>query len=277
MISSLLVALDESPYSTAAVDLAIDWGRRFDCLVVGIGVVDEPTIRGPSQQDRLAPSFRGAYQQMMGEAAHRVDRILAKFVLRCTEARVSHKILEDVGEPLEQILIESQRYDVIMVGQKSYFHFETSNRACDTVYRLLHASPRPVVVVPRDYESGDGVLAAYDGSVQSARALQAFAGSGLAELGPMHVACVHPVAAVEAAATAERAIEYLRFQEIAAQRHALVDGSCTSTEIIAQARRCDAGLIVMGAYGRPAVVEFFLGSVTRNMLEKTRVPLFLYH
>jgi nucleotide-binding universal stress UspA family protein len=34
---------------------------------------------------------------------------------------------------------------------------------------------------------------------------------------------------------------------------------------------------VMGAYGQPALREFFLGSVTRRMLTECPVPLFLFH
>ena len=47
--------------------------------------------------------------------------------------------------------------------------------------------------------------------------------------------------------------------------------------ILEQVRRLKAGLLVMGAYGQPALREFFLGSVTRKVLEESPVPLFLYH
>jgi nucleotide-binding universal stress UspA family protein len=33
----------------------------------------------------------------------------------------------------------------------------------------------------------------------------------------------------------------------------------------------------MGAYGQPVLREFFLGSTTRTMLEKSPVPTLLYH
>ena len=37
------------------------------------------------------------------------------------------------------------------------------------------------------------------------------------------------------------------------------------------------GLLVMGAYGQPGIREFFLGSMTRTLLEKGTVPMFLFH
>jgi nucleotide-binding universal stress UspA family protein len=38
-----------------------------------------------------------------------------------------------------------------------------------------------------------------------------------------------------------------------------------------------AGLLVIGAYGRPRLSEFILGGVTRTVLQKMRCPVFLSH
>ena len=47
--------------------------------------------------------------------------------------------------------------------------------------------------------------------------------------------------------------------------------------ILEQIGRLNAGLLVMGAYGQPVLREFFLGSVTRTLLQETPVPLLLFH
>ena len=39
----------------------------------------------------------------------------------------------------------------------------------------------------------------------------------------------------------------------------------------------EAGLIVMGAYGRSPLREFFGTSLTRTILTESPVPLFVYH
>jgi nucleotide-binding universal stress UspA family protein len=36
-------------------------------------------------------------------------------------------------------------------------------------------------------------------------------------------------------------------------------------------------MLVMGAYGKSAFRDFFLGSVTKRMLERADVPVFLFH
>ena len=174
-------------------------------------------------------------------------------------------------------MTEAQRYDLILLGQRSFFHFETSSHECDTLNKLLHATPRPVVTVPTDYQIGSGVLIAYDGSLQAARALHAFVASGLAALGNVHVFCAHKSSAVEAGKVADRAIEYLRFHHIEATPHPATSGRSASEDILEAAEQLGVELIVLGSYGRSMLAEFFLGSVTRSMLEKSNVPLFLFH
>ena len=161
MLKSILISLDESPYCEAAVTVGIGWAKRFDCLLVGLGVVDEPAIRGPKLPQHLTPSARANYNKTIAEASHRVDRILEQFTLRCSQEGVSNKLLEDVGSPCEQIMTEAQRYDVILVGQKTFSQSGATETECDTVDVLLHATPRPVVVAPNCAPSGSGVLIAF--------------------------------------------------------------------------------------------------------------------
>jgi nucleotide-binding universal stress UspA family protein len=47
--------------------------------------------------------------------------------------------------------------------------------------------------------------------------------------------------------------------------------------ILEQEQQLKASLLVMGAYGRSTLREFFGGSVTRTMLRESPVPLFFYH
>jgi nucleotide-binding universal stress UspA family protein len=277
MLKSILIGLDGSDYSAAAIDFAILWARRFDALLVGLGVVDEPTIRGPE----LVPLGGASYKRhrddvRVREARVRVEQFLERFALRCSEAGVSSKLLEDVGLPWEQILLESQRYDLILLGQRTYFHFETQQGPCETLEKVLKNTPRPVVTVPEKLGSDGPVVVAYDGSLQAARALQAFEASALHGQEEVHIITV-AADRVEAARHADRAAEYLRFHDVPARVHALASTEKPARILLERARRLDAGLVVMGAYGQTVLREFFLGSVTRTLLKESSVPLFLYH
>ena len=130
--------------------------------------------------------------------------------------------------------------------------------------------------MPETLPDGEAVVVAYDGSLQAARALYAFEASGLGTSREVHVVSVASDYQ-EAARRADRAVGFLHLHGIEAIPHP-VDTAVSTAEVILRKVRClEAGLLVMGAYGQPALREFFLGSTTRTVLEESPVPVFCYH
>ncbi len=83
------------PPASAPRKLGTACVRRFDALLVGLGVVDEPTIRGPIPAVRSVPYAESvAYalkQARVAEARRRVEQFLERFALRCATASVACK------------------------------------------------------------------------------------------------------------------------------------------------------------------------------------------
>jgi nucleotide-binding universal stress UspA family protein len=276
MLRTILVGLDGSAYSTAAVELGIRWAKKVNALLVGLGVVDKPTICKPEPVPIGGSSYKERRDvALVADARRKVEQFLGSFSVRCAEVGVSCKVLEDVGLPSERICLEAQRYDLILLGKQTCYHFETQQHPDETLTKVLKASPRPVVTVPEQLGSDGSIVVAYDGSLQAARTLQAFQSLRLDLSQEVHVVSVHADHG-EAVRHADRARDFLGFHEIKAQRHAITSSSPASA-LIEQASRLGAGLLVMGVYGQPVLKEFFFGSVTRTMLTEKTVPLFLYH
>ena len=206
MLQSLLVGVDGSEYSEAAVELGIRWAQRSGTVLVGLGIIDAPTISKPQP----VPLGGSAYKMhrdasLLADATHRVEHFLEHCARRCTEADVACQILEEIGLPAERILLEAQRYDLILLGQHTFFHFETQPQPDDTLHAVLKHSPRPVVAVPATLPEGRAVVVAYDGSLHAARALHMFQAVGLDSSQDVHVVCVGP-AQEHAAQCVERAV-----------------------------------------------------------------------
>lgn len=276
---TILVGLDGSDDCLPAVDLGIHWAKQFDSLLVGIGVVDEPSIRGFQPEGHVSPTYQVAYEQLLKEARHKVERALERFAIRCSDDQVSFKLLEDEGQPCERILTELQRYDLLILGCRTHFRYASDQHPCQTLEQVLRATSRPVVVAPRSSanEPREGIVVAYDGSVQAARALQAFLATGLAvDSGPIRIVSVHSDSSIEAARIADRASEFMRFHGIEAIRVPLV-GRSASDKLLSYCEASKAKLVVMGAYGQARVKEFFFGSATCMALQKSSTPLFLFH
>ncbi|MGE5190976.1 MAG: universal stress protein [Deltaproteobacteria bacterium] len=277
MLKSILIGLDGSPFSPAVIELGIGLARQFGALLAGLAVVDEPAICGPESVPLGATAFKKHRDELrLAEARKTVAETLRDFGVRCGDAGVSSRSIEAVGVPSEQILLEAQRCDLVLLGQRTYFHFETQDEPDDTLHSVVKNSPRPVIAVPEKPHRATSVVVAYDGSLQAARTLQAFQCLGMGRSGAVHLVCVHDDQE-EAARRAERAVEYLRLHEIAAHPQVVATSAPPARVILEKARAFDAGLLVMGAYGQPTLREFFFGSVTRTVLHECNVPVFLYH
>lgn len=276
MLRTILVGLDGSVHSEGALQLAMEWARRFNGLLVGIGCVDEPGIRGPGGRlvGEAYPDHLNA--TLVEEARTRVDGILSRAALRCAEAGVAFKPLEEVGTPDVRILLEVQRFDLIVLGLQAQFRFGWTEEPDVTLSRVLSDSPRPVVAVPDDLGLGESMVVAYDGSLQAARALSSFEASGLGRGRAIHVLSI-AVDRRDAAHRADRAVDFLKSHELDAIPEPLETDGPPVEMLLERIRQLEPGLVVLGAYGQPVLREFLLGSTTRTMLERCPVPMFLDH
>lgn len=276
MFKSVLLVLDGQPADHGAVDLGIRWSKDYDVLLVGLGVIDEKVVH-PLE---AVPIGAGHAKQMLDAARLHEQRLvigntLSNVALRCARAGAAFKPLEHVGSPVNEVLVEAQRFDLIIMPRQADDGSDTGHWIISDVLRtILHLAPRPVVAVPETLPKGNAIVVAYDGSLQAARTLCAFEASGLAARHPVHVISIADDH-LEAARCGNRANEFLGVHGIRATLSAMPGDA--AEQIMNFAREVDAGLIVLGAYGKPRIREFFLGSVTNSILTSCPLPLFLFH
>ena len=147
MLSSILIGLDGSAYSDVAVELGIQWAKKLNALLVGLGIVDEPTICKREPLPVGGASYKHERdEQLLADGRHKVEEFLERFGTQCAAAGVAYQELEDVGMPYDEILRQSHRYDLVLLGHETHFHFETSDRADETLWHVLRSESRPVVV-----------------------------------------------------------------------------------------------------------------------------------
>jgi hypothetical protein len=90
MLRSILIALDGSPGITAAVDFAVNWARRVKAEIIGLGIIDEPTICCPEPVPIGGIAMKIQRDQaLVAQARRRVARSLDDFSRRCADAGVA--------------------------------------------------------------------------------------------------------------------------------------------------------------------------------------------
>jgi nucleotide-binding universal stress UspA family protein len=156
-----------------------------------------------------------------------------------------------------------------------------SSENAGAVGQLLVRVDLPFFVVPAGVDSArlDTIAIAWNGSAESARALHSalpllrHASRIVLLSGERHA----PFSAPRRNSEIDIA-RYLEWQRLRVERVNIeADGDYAGVAILEEAQRASADLLVLGAYGRTRFSEWFLGGVTRHMLEHATLPLLMRH
>jgi nucleotide-binding universal stress UspA family protein len=278
MIQRILVCIEGSPSGERAVELGVDLARQLSAEIGGLAIIDEPDIRSGAASGIGGSSYKRQRDEALMEDAHRqVERWLASFSERCRAAGVRGSPLEETGRPAVTILDEMEKHDLVLMGRDANFRFETAASDARTRDAILHRARKPVLVVPEGPAvESPRVMAAFDGSSASKRALRSFAESGLEHGSEVHVASVDDDGAT-AWEIASRGVAILTEHGLKAEPQNLVSVLPIADALLKERERLGARMIVMGAYAHSRFSELVWGSVTRELVEKTPVPLYLHH
>lgn len=272
MIKSMLVGLNGTQASESAVKQALQLAVGLQAKLIGVGVVDRAQICPPEMVPLGAGEFKRERDVKLLQAAHdRTDVLLREFEQRSQEAGVVVQTKKFEGEPADVLCAEAQRVDLLMVGKK-HTPAEEGDTSPATLQAILHQSPRPVLCVPAAADQTRPILIAYDGSLPAARTVQLFAASGLSANRVVHLLSIGNLAT----AIAEPCQQFLASHGIHVEPH-LAEAAHPAELILDLAERLDVSLIVMGAHGQSRLREFLFGSVTKAILKRATVPVFLYH
>ena len=303
MLKSIVVAVDASPSSVEAEKLALAIAGNYGSRLVGIGVLDTPFFTAPMAR----PIGAGAYKQHRDEtlveaARERLEVRIKEFEAACASAGLAYGAVEAEGVPHKLIETEADRHDLIVVGRETNFHGVEKHDIADVVQRLLHDNPRPVVMVPPAPQTGGRVVVAFDGSRESSRAMHMYILLGLAKEQEPHVVSIAANRA-EAAAIASRGADLFRSHGFAAEAHGVAAHETAAKgaglfrshgfdaeahgiaargnpadAILSHVESMNAGMLVMGAWGRHSLVHNILvGSATRRLLHDCPAPVFVHH
>lgn len=117
------------------------------------------------------------------------------------------------------------------------------------------------------------VLLAWDGGQEAASAMRA-ALPLLAQASAVHIITIREKAEDF---PARDAASYLSRHDIHAEVHELERQGTIAATIAQKASQLDAGLVVMGLYGKGRLRELLLGGVSRELLDTSQLPLLLAH
>ncbi|MFQ6616684.1 MAG: universal stress protein [Fidelibacterota bacterium] len=278
MNKRIVVGLDGSGFAATATTLACQEAKKCDGTVVGVGVVD---LEGIEEVERGAPVgsiyfAQKAEEHKLRDALQKVGSFLKQFEETCKGFGVNYELHSSQGVPFRSIVHLSKVADLAVIGLRTYYHFETSSKPGDTLKRVLKNSVCPVLAVPERLDGFERAIIAYDGSMESAKALRAFVNRFQNRLQGIALTLLTVGEQGEEVKKIQKeALDYLACWHLAADT-AVKPGKAHEA-ILEYTMTVTKPLIVMGAFGGGGITELFFGSTARNLIEDSTIPIFFYH
>ena len=199
---------------------------------------------------------------------------------------VRHSEFEMQGTPAEAILTESNYFDCVVIGLRTFFTYGSGagedevygtedDEPGDSLEEIMDESLAPVFAVPLNWQPDDefDVLIALNESAHSMRALRQFAGLyGHTKVNVTLLNCSD--GSEDQMEMLTKAAAYLRahgFDQVISRTE-----SGDISDVLDDGFLAPFDLVVLGAHGnKGAVVEFFTGSLCKKLIERQSKPLLI--
>ncbi len=276
MIKNILVPLDGSEHSRAALEYAEWLAAKFDGTLFGQHVIDTISIEGTFFHDVSGSlgfepylDFSTKMREILEE---RGKSILEAFTESCREKGIRHQTFLDMGLIANEICGRAKVADLVVVGHRGINEEFSTGLLGSTAETITRKCPRPVLVSTKKFRPVERPMLAYDGSERASSAMES-AAEFCTRLGlPLTVLTV---------GKEDKLIESIQHQAKAYLSSYAVDTRYENArgypeqKIIEHLANFGYDLLFIGAYGHRRIIEMVLGSTTEYVMRNATCPVFM--
>jgi nucleotide-binding universal stress UspA family protein len=271
MTSTVLVGTDGSQAASAVERIGAEFATHLKARLLGVSIIEDRFARGmPEDGLGVTPPSPDAMASYLKSRAEAACRRLAE---RARTAGVEHttEVLPGIAD--DRLVERGQTADFIIVGRDGQHAASHTGLIGSTANGVIRKTAKSVMLVPSGAQLSGPILLAFDGSAGSR------VGAALAVRIATHLG--EPIHVFVDSKDKGRAIA--RFDEVRGLVGALPvpvrEISSTlgrpDVKVVDSAREIRAGLIVMGAYGRNRITEYFLGSNSAAVARTSPIAVLL--
>jgi len=271
MIETILVATDGSDDGGAAERTGISLAARLRVRLSGITVVEDRNVRGPGDAGLSLPSFPEAEVAAYWRA--RADGLAQRFSAQARSEGLEATCEITQGGADDRIVERAQDADLLVLGRDGRPADRKGTLVGSTTESVIRKTGKSTLVVPSGAPLAGPIVLGFDGSPGSRIAAQLAVelANGLNE--PVHVFVD----------SKDKGRAVARFEEVRQLLGSLSqpvrETSSTlgrpDVKIVDTAREARAGVIVMGAFGRNRITDYFLGSNAAQVARTSPVSVLL--
>lgn len=274
VIKRVLVGLAGTTYTPVAIERAVALAKAHDAEVTGVTVLDARRIRSfgggcPSPSENVDPNR----DRRTTITEVRIANAIRDFKAACQTANIRHRVVEESGDAFTRLTDLARYHDLMVFGLRSVFEYDfLVGNPESLLIRLVGAGVRPMIVVSEHLRSISRVVIAYNGSMESAKAMKRFVQMRLWPDAELKIVTFH--------ASNDRAYELLLAAEEYCHAHGFrvchqSNSGDPKVLLLTAAALWQADMIVLGNSARSVMLRKVLGDTLLATLRDSQIPLFL--
>jgi nucleotide-binding universal stress UspA family protein len=273
MIKRILVALSGTPYTKAAIQHALELADHHNASVTGVTDVDLAKVAnvGPVPMGGGAAAH-DLMEHRLKLTEEQVERAIEQFHEACEVAGLAGDVVREHGDPYDTLISVCRYHDLVVAGLRGLFEYGVLHEPDDVLLRLISKGVRPIVAVARQFRPVRRALVAYNGSMQSAKALKRFVQTSLWPNLTLKVVCFAKPHGEPEQLLADSAEYCLAHGHEVETEHVM--GSPNDL-LLDHATKWKADVIVMGSSSRARIIQHLLGDTTLYALGAAEIPLYI--
>jgi nucleotide-binding universal stress UspA family protein len=276
MIKNILIPLDGSEHSNAALDYAIWMTEQFAGMLLGQHIIDSVALEGSFFHDVSGSlgfepylDFSTKMREILEE---RGKGILSEFTQRCQSRGIKHQTFLDMGIIANEICERAKVADLVVIGHRGVNEEFTTGLLGTTTESITRKCPRPIFVSTKQFKTIQKPLLAYDGSQRASSAMESAA--------EFCTVLKLPLTVLNIAKEEKGAEEILQKAKSYLSSYAIpvtyeIGRGYPEQKIIEYLSSFGYDLLFIGAYGHRRIIHMVLGSTTEYVLRNSLCPVFL--
>ncbi len=276
MIKNILVPLDGSDHSKAALDYAAWLAKGLDGTLLGQHIIDAISTEGTFFHDISGSLGFEPYMDFSSKMRELLEErgklILADFTDLCVKNHLRHQTFLDMGLIANEICERAKVADLVVIGHRGVNEEFSTGLLGTTAESITRKCPRPIFVSTKQFAPIAKPLLAYDGSQRASSAMESAAEFCSVLKLPLSVLTI---AKEDAAAKSilQSAKGYFASYGIDVTYESA--RGYPEQKIVEHLVNRNHDLLFIGAYGHRRIIEMVLGSATEYVLRNAPCPVFM--
>jgi len=279
-MTKIITCVDGSAMTTAVTNAAIWASNKLDKPILFLHTIEKEQQHGADNYSgAIGLGARSALLQELteldeqrGKLALKLGKELLERVSKQAQDCVTQKVelMQRHGELADAIVDIEDKTRLIVIGRSGMEHGDNYSALGSNIETLLRKASHPVMLIPETFTQPTSFMVAYDGRQTADNALQRVIDGGLLHGLHCHLVSVknNETNLEEKFIAAQQKLKEKGFDLTAS----FVEGDIFDS-LMDYKQKHKIDLIVMGAFGHSKLRQFFLGSNTLKMLERSKVPM----